>query len=96
MSRSFKKVPLCKDNSRGMKKIANRTVRRQGFLGKGSYYKKVFESWNIHDYKFTSTFEEFVNNTRQYNHEMSLRGYSCKEETTEELYKVWYKMYKMK
>jgi hypothetical protein len=51
MSRSHKKVPGWCDRSPFSKKEANGRVRRTDELPNGNAYKKVFESWDIHDYK---------------------------------------------
>ena len=51
MSRSFKKVLGWCDRSPSSKKEANGRVRRTDELPNGNAYKKVFESWDIHDFK---------------------------------------------
>ena len=51
MSRSFKKHPGNCDRSPFMKAKANEKVRHHKDLPDGSGYKKVFESYDIHDYK---------------------------------------------
>ena len=53
----------------------------------GMAYKKLFCSWNICDYKFLKSFSSFKKEDSKYNH----RKYSDKE-----LYRMWYKYYKMK
>ena len=55
MSRSYKKVPIIKDNSKSSKwykNQANRRVRYSNldFPKKSNSYKKYYESWDIHDY----------------------------------------------
>lgn len=55
MSRSYKKVPIVKDNpksSKWYKNQANRKVRRGNFdfPKKSKSYRKCYESWDIHDY----------------------------------------------
>lgn len=58
MSRSRRKTPYLTDgqDSAGVRKLArrlaNRKVRRQKDLASGGAYKRVYESWNICDYKF--------------------------------------------
>jgi hypothetical protein len=53
MSRSYKKVPGYCDHSPGDKRQANVTVRRyKGDPQDGGWYKKLYESWNICDYRF--------------------------------------------
>jgi len=51
MSRSYKKTAGFCDRSPFAKKEANGRVRRTPDLPNGSGYKKVYESWNIHDFK---------------------------------------------
>lgn len=53
MSRSYKKVPIGKDNFGGKngKRFANKKVRREkDCLFKGKEYRKVYNSWDINDY----------------------------------------------
>lgn len=52
MSRSYKKTPITKDGHSGKfgKKVANRKVRQyKGDLADGKSYRKIYESWDIHD-----------------------------------------------
>ena len=57
MSRSRKSIAVFKDNSKGHnfgKKYSNRMVRKalkEGFdLPNGKTYKRLYDTWNIHDY----------------------------------------------
>ena len=53
MSRSYKRRPIVKDHNSGKygKRQGNKAVRRKkDFSLSGSEYKKVYNSWNIHDY----------------------------------------------
>jgi predicted MPP superfamily phosphohydrolase len=62
MSRSYKKTPIIKDHDSGKvgKKLANRKVRRyKEKIANGKAYKKVFNSWDIHDYISRYSFQEF-------------------------------------
>lgn len=53
MSRSYKKHPWYKDRSPYMKNQANRKVRRyKGENLNHKSYRKLFQSWDICDYKF--------------------------------------------
>lgn len=89
MSRSYKRVPCCKDHNKGMKRYANRYVRRNYLVvPSGNAYKKLFCSWNICDYKFLYSFNSYRKGWSKYNRN---EKYSDKE-----LYKKWYKYYKMK
>ena len=62
MSRSYKKYPWVTDHKAGTtkntKKLANKTVRHRKNLPSGKAYRKVFESWDICDYKYMWTWEE--------------------------------------
>lgn len=54
MARSYKKSPCCTDRPNGAKywkNLGNRKVRHlDDLLPKGNKYKKVYNSWKIHDY----------------------------------------------
>lgn len=57
MSRSYRKNPIIKDpDSRGSKRIFNRRLRRSqienDLLPQNSNYRKMNESWDIHDFSF--------------------------------------------
>ena len=62
MSRSYKKNPIYTDGRtptpKKIKRIANKKVRHTKNLADGKAYRKVFESWNIHDYKNRETWED--------------------------------------
>lgn len=88
MSRSYKKVPCCKDYNRGMKQRANRHLRRNYLdIPPGRAYKKLFCSYDICDYRFLKTFGSYKKWISKYSH---------KRYSEEELYRKWYKYYKMK
>lgn len=89
MSRSFKRVPCCKDYSRGMKKCANRYLRRNHLhIPSGGAYKKLFCSYHICDYRFLESFCSYRKKWMNYNQNI--------KESDQELYRKWYKDYKMK
>ncbi|MBD5512112.1 MAG: hypothetical protein HDR08_12830 [Lachnospiraceae bacterium] len=98
MSRSYKRIPCCKDYSRGMKKHANRYVRRNYVnrndvvLPSGAAYKKLFCSWDICDYKFLYSFSAYKEEYKIYNHRSTNPGIR----PDRELYRKWYRLYKMK
>ncbi len=53
MSRSKRRTPIVKDHNSGKwgKRQANKRVRREkDFDGKGKSYKKIYPSYDIHDY----------------------------------------------
>lgn len=56
MSRSYKHTPIIKGDgySKRGKKFANRKVRRmKDFDASVSKYKRLYETWNIYDWKFS-------------------------------------------
>lgn len=88
MSRSYKKVPCYKDYNRGMKQRANRYLRRSYLdIPSGRAYKKLFCSYDICDYKFLKTFSSYKKWISKHCHKRYPEG---------ELYRKWYKYYKMK
>lgn len=63
MSRSYKKNPIFTDGRNGQtlpKRYANKTVRRNKnkLPAKGKYYKKLYCSYDIHDWVSRWTWEE--------------------------------------
>lgn len=62
MSRSYK-YPIFTDYNRGSKQLANRKVRQKiksmASFSKGNWYRKIFESYNICDFKFFPMNEEY-------------------------------------
>lgn len=54
MSRSFKKHPGWTDNSDAKtdKRLANKRVRKHLDIPSGNAYKKLYETWDIHDWKY--------------------------------------------
>jgi hypothetical protein len=58
MSRSFKKNPVVTDGDSGKvgKRFAKRKVRRyKDTISNGKMYRKIYESWDIHDYTSRET-----------------------------------------
>ena len=94
MSRSYKKHPWCTDGKNGQvkpKRLANKAVRKYKYeISNGNYYKRLFCSWNIHDYAFRLTWAEAK---EEYESDSSYRK---KYLTLEELYKFWIKHYRSK
>ncbi len=94
MSRSFKKTPVVKDRSRGMKAVANRVFRRKKVIvANGNAYRKVFCSYNISDWAFRETYREYLARA-----ELSKRAYenginSWKYCRFNASHWDWYKMY---
>ena len=53
MSKSRRRTPIVKDHNSGKfgKRQANKKVRREkDFSKNGKAYKKLFNTWNIHDF----------------------------------------------
>jgi len=67
MSRSRKKAPWIVDKkSKLAKRQANKRVRRTKNIANGKSFKKVYESWDICDYKWRFTKEEIEGNQDLY------------------------------
>jgi hypothetical protein len=93
MSRSRKKSPIVKDPAnKGMKRLANKKVRRTNNIPSGKAYKKVFESWDISDYRWIWTKEDAIDS---YMNEQNSRFHK-RHETLEEYLKYWEKCVKRK
>lgn len=62
MSRSFKKHPFITDNKSGttkkQKRFSNKRIRNQEDLPNGGAFKKVSETYNIHDFIRRWTWQE--------------------------------------
>ncbi|WCK57636.1 hypothetical protein PP175_26620 (plasmid) [Aneurinibacillus sp. Ricciae_BoGa-3] len=62
MSRSYKKQPIIKDHDSGKagKNFANRKVRRyKQALPNGKAYRKIYETYDVHDYVSRYSYENF-------------------------------------
>lgn len=97
MSRSYKKNPIIKDNTRGMKKVANRKVRRTKDIPlKGTAYKKAFPQYDIHDWICRYTYQDYMDyaNSERQAYENGGLGYDANKYTYS--YGDWYKTYKAK
>lgn len=71
-----------------MKKCADRHVRRDYMtVSSGMAYKKLFCSWNICDCKFLESFSSY---------KKAVSIYSRRKNLDKELYRMWFKSYKMK
>ncbi len=78
MSRSYRKFPVIKDRTRNSKDrqkpktFANRAVRRYKEVpaGKSCFFKKVYCSWFISDYRFITVPDEkeFKRQWENFNH----------------------------
>ena len=51
MSRSYRKPYIRDSGTKYWKNQANKKVRKAPVVGNFGLYKKVFDSWNIYDYR---------------------------------------------
>jgi len=98
MSRSYKKIPYCGDSkSKSKKRIANHKIRAylkniKHKLSR-SDYKKIYESYNICDYYWITSWEEYWNNKLDYYKQYP--DLFDKPDYKKE-YRKWYRYHKMK
>lgn len=64
MSRSYRKFPLakCEKSCKWGKRQANKRIRHLAIereIPKGKQYKKIYNSWEICDYKWSETWKEY-------------------------------------
>ena len=94
MSRSYKKAPVSTDGRRKttkyFKNVANRKVRRAEGLYQGKSYRKLYNSWNIHDYISYWTIQDAI---KYFERTGNFREYQTLDEFLNE---VWYACYKRK
>lgn len=103
MSRSYKKHGniVKQQNTKGMKRCANQYVRRHAdeLPRKGKAYKKLFESWDICDYKWIWTKQDAINEWYEANSPSSRYRYRwniASRMSLEEYLKYWEKCTKRK
>ena len=86
MSRSYKKGYIDKDKKNGFaKKMANKKVRRSADTLQKCRYKRLFCAWDIDDRKPSMlSFAEYI------------EEFGDKSKTWKEMYREWYKLYRMK
>lgn len=64
MSKTFRKYPSAKDYSRDktpfMKRLSNKKIRKEMSIASGRSFKKVFNSYDITDYKFVYYGDSYV------------------------------------
>lgn len=96
MSRSYKKNPIATDgkakSTKLSKRCANKAVRNSEFtpMRAKAAFKKLFCSWNIHDYISRWSWEEAKAAWE------SEPYYQAKYPTLKEFYRFWAKYYKRK
>jgi hypothetical protein len=92
MSRSYKKHPFVKDPAnKFMKRYANKKVRRTPNIPNGKAYKKVFESWDISDWRWWWNEQNAIDDYYDDN-----LWYKSEYETLEEYLIYWEKCVKRK
>ena len=104
MSRSYKKTPWCGDNKGTQKKRQAWKVVRQWLKDnpditlKGGQYKKLYETWDIRNYGWITTWEEYWDSCQKWHQEAINRGWGYYKEDLdkEKEYRHWYKHYKGK
>lgn len=104
MSRSYKKTPYCGEKKH-MKDYANRVVRNHlkhdRDLANGNAYKKLYERWDICDWEFRESFEQYklsyvYDKATGLYYYILWNGHVLETYTKEQLYQEWYKCYKRK
>ena len=102
MSRSYKKTPWCGDSKgKSKKRIANHIVRQ--WLKRNldqnmapSDYKKLYETWDICDYGWITTWEEYWEHSVRLHEEWLRRGWKSEEPDKKEEYRKWLRYYRNK
>ena len=103
MSKSYKKTPWCGEHKgKSKKRIANHHVRNwfkrnpDVILPPGAY-KKIHCSWDICDYGWICTWEDYWNDCQKWHQEAINRGWGhyANLDKNEE-YRKWLKYYKNK
>lgn len=100
MSRSYRKTPILKDGGRSSKynkQLANRHIRRKAnrdvysdHIGSNSFYKKMYESWEINDYISRYTLTEAI---EDYNRLIKMEWFYERYPTLEDWIKQYEKDY---
>lgn len=103
MARSYKKHAWCGDKKGKIKKrIANHHVRawlkRHLDINLAPHdYKKIHCSWDICDYGWNRTWEEYWSSCQKWHQEALERGWGAYKELDEKKeYRYWYKHYRAK
>ena len=100
MSRSYRKSPRIKDHNKGVKRLANKKIRRVNRLTplKGGNYKKMYPTWDICDYNYYWSIEEAKDSWYEEESE-HYKGYAWRHErfkTLENWLSYWAKCVKRK
>ena len=105
MSRSYKKTPWCGDHKgtqkkrQAWKKVRQWQKDNPDILLQGGAYKKIYETWDICDYGWVTTWEEYWRSCWEWYY-YALEHYSNstknKKPDQKEEYRHWYKYHKGK
>lgn len=103
MSRSYKKTPWCGDHKGKIKKrLANKSVRawldrHPEETPQGGAYRKLYCSWNICDYGWICTWEEYWEGEWKNYYRWLARGWEPNQVPDEkECYRHWLRFYRNK
>jgi hypothetical protein len=102
MSRSYKKTPWCGNHKgKDKKRCANKVVRmwlkeHPDIALKCGQYKKLYERWDICDYGWITTWEEYWEHSVRLHEEWLRRGWKSEEPDKKEEYRRWLKWHKSK
>ena len=101
MSRSYKKTPICTDYKKGrkyFKRKANKRVRKEENIPHGRKYKRYYNTWDIHDYRFRWSKEEaekdYYKDLTDISHPHTIeytQRYKNKEEYLNAEWRKWFK-----
>lgn len=98
MSRSYKKTPRAGEKKkRYFKRLANRQVRKTPLEETLNYgaFRKAYCSWNICDYEFNETFEEYWHSlVTHWSTYWQYHNYPFPDK--KDAYRKWYRAYKAK
>jgi hypothetical protein len=105
MSHSYKKVPYCGDHKgKAKKRIANKAVRmwlkeNPNVALRNGQYKKLYEKWDICDYYWITTWEEYWKSEWKTYYLFKMlfpNSTTNRKPNKKECYRKWYKYYKRK
>jgi hypothetical protein len=94
MSRSYKRMPVSKEgkSAKKEKRYANHLVRRhQEEIGNGCHYRRLFQSYDIHDFSFYQSYAMWAHYRERFiNREQSINVPCPRFYQTDKLWKKYY------
>jgi hypothetical protein len=104
MSRSYKKTPWSGDKKgKEKKRIANHKMRQKlknnlELIVQQGEYKKLYETWDICDFGWVTTFEEFMEREwkNYYWLKINFPNHSIEEPDEKQCYRIWLKFHRNK